>query len=306
MKISNKIIMSTLWLAHFFNPPLKSAEEIYAHAKAHNKKQAFKVPKDAKLEYRELEVRTERGSYHCLRIKRRAHTPKRAILYIPGGGGVYDYCRHQLFLAKKLLKWVDAEIFYPFYPPATDSSIRGTYEIIFESYRAILNEYTPDKIGVFGLSFGGTAVMTMISWNNYYRKQLPMPALSIALSPGHVPANSGERKLLEAYKGVDPFIPIEQIEAYGKVQRGGEGLEPWMINTATHGDFRNAGKIVIYYGEKESLAFAAPIYRDSLEKASADYRIHVEPGMPHCYGIGRINKATRTTYDEIVAMLNEL
>jgi hypothetical protein len=44
MSISNKIIMGSLWLTHFLNPPLKNTDEIYAHAKAHNKKQTFRVP----------------------------------------------------------------------------------------------------------------------------------------------------------------------------------------------------------------------------------------------------------------------
>ncbi len=306
MKISNKIIIGCLWMTYFLNPPLKSANKIYTHAKAHNDKQVFKLPKSRKLEYTDLKIRIESGSYHCIRIKRKGHKPNRAVLYICGGGGVYDYCRHQLFLAKKLLNRVDAEIYYPFYPPSTDHPIKETYGMIFETYRTMLNVYSHKNIGVLGLSFGGTAAMTMISWNNYCAEQLPMPALTIALSPGHVPADFNERKMLETYRGVDPFIPIEQIEAYGHIQQGGKELEHWMIHTATHGDFRNAGKIRLYYGEKESLAFAAPIYRDSLEKANADYRIHVEPGMPHCYGIGRINKATRMTYDEIVDMLNEL
>ncbi|NLZ56458.1 MAG: hypothetical protein GX900_07335 [Clostridiaceae bacterium] len=38
----------------------------------------------------------------------------------------------------------------------------------------------------------------------------------------------------------------------------------------------------------------------------ADYRIYIEPGMPHCYAAVRINKAARRTYDEIVALLNVL
>ena len=101
--------------------------------------------------------------------------------------------------------------------------------------------------------------MTMISWNNY-QENLPMPALSIALSPGHVPASPSEKERLEAYRGLDPCIPVELIEAYGCIQKGGEDLDSWLMHTA-HGDFRNAGKILLYFAEHESLAFAAPIYR---------------------------------------------
>jgi monoterpene epsilon-lactone hydrolase len=145
----------------------------------------------------------------------------------------------------------------------------------------------------------------MISWNNYYKEDLPMPSLTIALSPGHVPASQTERESLEAYRGVDPFIPVDLVEAYGQINRGGQDLENWLIHTG-HGDFRKAGKFFLYYGEKESLVFAASIYQQSLEKAGADYQIHIEPGMPHCYGIARVNKASRRTYDEIVSLLNNL
>lgn len=305
MSISNNIIMSGLWLIHRIRPPLRDVEEIHAHAKAHNERQVFQVPRDENIEYEDLKIHTEKGSYHCLRMRKKGIMPDKAVLYICGGGGVYDYCRHQLVLAKKLLRWVDGDIYYPFYPPSTEHPIQEAHAMIFETYRAMLDAYSHEKIGVLGLSFGGTAAMTMISWNNYHEENLPMPALTICLSPGHVPANKEEREMLETYRGVDPFIPVEQIEAYGCIQKGEEELEHWLIHTA-HGDFRNAGTIRLYFGEKESLVFAASIYRDALERAGANYRIHREPGMPHCYGIGRINKASKRTYDEIVDLLNGL
>lgn len=305
MKISNKIIMGALWLTHFLNPPLKDAYAIYAHAKTHNEKQVFRVPKSGRIDYDVLKIRTGAGSYKCFRMKKKGQSPNKALLYIFGGGGVYDYSRLMFHLAKKLLRHVDAEIYYPLYPLSTECPIKESHEMIFESYRAMLESYSHEKIGALGVSFGGTAAMTMLSWNNYYKENLPMPALTIALSPGHVPADSLERKMLEAYRGVDPFIPVEQIEAYGQIQKGEGSPEFPLLHTA-HGDFRNAGKVLIYYGEKECLAFAAPIYEASLERAKADYRIHIEPGMPHCYGAVRINKTTARTYDEIAKLLNSL
>ncbi len=306
MEISNKIIMGTLWLAHYLCPPLEKVEEIYAHAKKHNERQVFKLPKNRwGIVYKDLKIHTQIGSYHCLRMRKKGQIPEKAILYIGGGGGVYNYYQSQLFLAKKLLKRVKAEIYYPFYPPATKHPIREAYKMIFESYRAMLNDYSHENISVVGLSFGATAAMTMISWNNYYGEKLPMPALTIGLSPGHVPASQVERESLKALRDIDPYITADMVEAYGQIHRGGQDLDHWLTHTA-HGDFRNAGKIYLYFGEKESLVYAAPIYRQSLEKAGADFKVHIEPGMPHCYGIGRINKAAKSTYDEYVAIISNL
>ncbi|HRU43412.1 MAG TPA: alpha/beta hydrolase fold domain-containing protein, partial [Spirochaetota bacterium] len=128
---------------------------------------------------------------------------------------------------------------------------------------------------------------------------------TVGLSPGHAPANSAEKEMLEAYRGIDPMISVDLVEAYGRIHKGGEDLDDWLIHTA-HGDFRNAGKIYLYFGEKESLAYAAPIYRNSFERAGADYKIHIEPDMPHCYGVMRINKACRKTYDEYVSRIHNL
>ena len=304
-KFNSKIIRGAMRLFSFLFFPDKNVDETYAHAKAHNEKQRFKLPKKGKIEYEDLKIYTENGTYHCLRMKRRNQKPERAILYICGGGGVYDYCRHQLFFAKKLLNRVDCEIFYPFYPPATKQPINETHRMIFETYKFMLKKYNHKKIAVFGVSFGATAAMTMISWNNYYSENIPMPAITIGLSPGHVPANSVEREMLEGYRGIDPLVSVNMVEAYGEIHKKGVGIDERLIYTA-HGDFRNAGKVLLYFGEKESLAFAAPIYQQSLEKAKANYRIHIEPGMPHCYGAMRINKACRRTYDEYVTLLNEL
>jgi monoterpene epsilon-lactone hydrolase len=306
MKLSNKIIMGALWLAHYLYPLAVKVDEIQAHARKHNERQVFKLPRNRRgIVYKDLKIDTKIGSYHCLRMKKKGQLPKRAILYIGGGGGVYNYYQSQLILARKLLKRIDAEIYYPFYPPTTQHPVNETFRMIFETYRAMLHDYGHEKVAVIGLSFGGTAAMTMISWNNYYKEKLPMPALTIGLSPGHVPINKAEKESLEAYRGIDPYIPVDLIEAYGQINRGGQDLEDWLIHTA-HGDFRNAGKIILYFGEKESLVYAAPIYQQSLEKAEADYKIHIEPGMPHCYGIGRINKASKNTYDEYVRLINNL
>ncbi len=305
MKLSNKLIMRALWLHHYLYPPITDCNELLVHAEKHNAKQIFKMPKDNRIDYEDLTIKTEMGNYHCLWMRKKGRRPEKAILYICGGGGVYDYCQAQLFLAKKLLKYVDAEIYYPFYPPSTQYPIKEAHQMIFETYRYMLNRHSHQKIGVVGLSFGATAAMNLISWNNHYGENLPMPALTVGLSPGHVPANRAEREILESYRGFDPFIPVEWIECFGKINAGGWDLESWFIHTA-HGDFRKAGKIVLYYGEKETLVYAAPIYQDFLEKAGADYKIHIEPGMPHCYGIGRINKATRETFDEYVRLLNNL
>ncbi|HOF00621.1 MAG TPA: alpha/beta hydrolase [Spirochaetota bacterium] len=304
MALSNKIIMTSMRLLSSFFPD-KPAEEIYAHAKAHNEKQVFRVPKDRRIDYEDLKIHTKIGIYHCLRMKKKGQIPKRATLYICGGGGVYDYCQPQLFLAKQLLNRVNCEIYYPFYPPSTKHPIKETYRMVFETYRLMLNEHDHTKIGVVGVSFGATAAMTMLSWNNYYNENLPMPSLTVGLSPGHAPANSAEKEMLEAYRGIDPMISVDLVEAYGRIHKGGEDLDDWLIHTA-HGDFRNAGKIYLYFGEKESLAYAAPIYRNSFERAGADYKIHIEPDMPHCYGVMRINKACRKTYDEYVSRIHNL
>ncbi|HHU52468.1 MAG TPA: alpha/beta hydrolase [Clostridiaceae bacterium] len=314
MKISNKIIMSSFRLLSFFFPD-KPVDEIYTHAKAHNERQSFKLPNDKKIEYKDEKIHTDIGTYHCLRMKKKflkknglikkEQRPKRAVLYICGGGGVYDYCQMQLPLAKKLLNRVDCEIYYPFYPPSTKQPIKEAYRMIFETYRSMLNNYDHKTIGVLGVSFGATAAMTMLSWNNYYKENLPMPAIIVGLSPGHMPANLAEKEMLEAYRGIDPLISVDMVEAYGRIHKGGEEADEWLIYTA-NGDFRNDGKIFLYFGEKESLAFAVPLYRESFERAGADYRIHVEPEMPHCYGVMRINKASRKTYDEIVYLLNGL
>ncbi|NMD37369.1 MAG: alpha/beta hydrolase [Christensenellaceae bacterium] len=305
MKISNKIIMGVSWLFHFLNPPITDVEKIFDHAKKHNEKQVFRMPGDKSLEYKDIKIHTELGTYHCLRMKKKGNNPNKAVLYIGGGGGVYNYYQVQLILAKKLLKWVDAEIYYPFYPPSTNSPIKEAFKMIFESYRAMLNDYSHKKIGVIGLSFGGTAAMTIISWNNYYKENLPMPALTIGLSPGHVPANRAENESLESYRGIDPFVPVDWVKAYGEINAVGQNLEHWIIHTA-HGDFRNAGNVYLYYGEKESLVYAAPVYEQSLKKADINYNIHIEPGMPHSYGAVRINKASKKTYDEYIGLINDL
>lgn len=305
MSVSNKIIMAALRASALFNPYDTDAATILQKAKQYNAKQRFELPHDNKREYTDMKVCTEKGTYHCLRMKKRGSNPSRVVIYIPGGGAVYDYSKAQLFLAKTLLKYVDAEIFYPFYPPTTDCSLKETYAMILECYRAAITEYGADKCAAVGVSSGATAAMAMISWNNYYQEKLAMPALTVALSPGHVPANSEEEAMLEAYRGIDPMVPVDFVKAYREINARFGDVADWMVHTA-HGDFCGAGRIMLCWGEKETLAFAAPLYKKALEKAKADFSIHIEPDMPHTYACMRVNKACRGTYDKYIGAINAL
>lgn len=305
MSVSSKVIRAALRVPALFNSYEADADVILEKAKKYNEKQHFELPHDTKFEYRDMEIRTQNGAYHCLCMKKPGSNPPRAVIYIPGGGAVYDYAKGQLFVAKTFLKHVDAEVFYPFYPPTTACSLRETYAMIFECYRAALSEYGAEKCAVVGVSSGATASMVMLSWNNYFDAGLAMPALTVALSPGHVPANGREEEMLEAYRGVDPMVPVGFVRTYGQINGGFDDVPGWMLHSA-HGDFRNEGKIMLNWGEKETLAFSAPLYEQALKEAGADYSIHIEPDMPHTYACMRVNKACRDYYDKYVKAINAL
>ena len=81
-KISNKIIMGAMRLLSFFFFPDRDVDEIFAHAKTHNEKQSFKLPKSRKIEYEDLKICTENGTYHCLRIRRKTRTKACYSLYL--------------------------------------------------------------------------------------------------------------------------------------------------------------------------------------------------------------------------------
>ena len=94
----------------------------------------------------------------------------------------------------------------------------------------MLKKYDHKKTAVLGVSFGATAAMTMISWNNYYSENIPMPAITIGLSPGHVPANSAEREMLEGYRGIDSLVSVDMVEAYGHKNKTGYVILLWTAN----------------------------------------------------------------------------
>ena len=53
-KLSNKIIMRLLRLLSFFSFQDGDLEKVLAHAKAHNEKQKFKLPRNRKIEFKDL------------------------------------------------------------------------------------------------------------------------------------------------------------------------------------------------------------------------------------------------------------
>jgi len=147
MKISNKLIMGALWLSYYLNPPARDVDAIYAHAKKHNEKQTFKVPRYRNIDCEDLIVRTDSGNYHCLRMRRKGQEPERLFSIFAAAEVFTTTANCSLFSQRNsyggsMLKSITRSIL-----PSTKYPIKETYKMIFETYRYMLSRYSHHKTG---------------------------------------------------------------------------------------------------------------------------------------------------------------
>ena len=103
-----------------------------------NQSRGFYMPKDKKAFYFDHMIF---GKYHCLVIQNNRQQAKWAILYFFGGGMMLGSDKGDVSVAGKLAKETGCDVWFPNYPPCTDHCITESYDMAFECYRQMIEQY---------------------------------------------------------------------------------------------------------------------------------------------------------------------
>ena len=289
---------------------LKNKEEMLEYAKGENAKEVFDMNKAMKRAKRKNYYLYDRDvmGYRLLSYQKNENSADGAVLYLFGGGMITQPNQLDFPLAERIMEKTGKDLWFLFYPLCSaDENVSKTYEVSFETYKMMANEYKPENISVLGFSSGACLSIGIFLHNNALGRPLKMPGKIISVSPGGIPdVNLGENKeiweKLNELNDKDIMIEPTYIKTAREIAKGDEDIPEYMLD-GTVGDFTDFPKTYFYYGENECLYAFAGEFKKAMEKYHVPYEIIVGKEMCHCYPMARFFREGREAQDQIIELL---
>ena len=154
----------------------KSTEELLENRRRSNARNRIPDLKDDEFEITRIQV------MGCPVLKMIHKVPvKRANLFIIGGGMISAPRPASIRKALRFAKESGLDVYVPYYPLCTEYPLTRAYEMIHETYKVMLEEYTAENISVLGTSSGGNLALGMVPYINDGHADTPMPGYILAV-----------------------------------------------------------------------------------------------------------------------------
>lgn len=229
----------------------------------------------------------------------------KANLFLIGGGMISAPRPGSVKKALQFAKETELDVFVPYYPLCTDYPLTKAYEMIHETYRVMLKDYSADHISILGTSSGGNLALGMVPYINGGHTDIPMPGYIMAISPGTCADTEEEwQRMLELEKK-DVAIPAQYMKTAVEIMRHGDDSVPGYMIWLQRGDFTNCPKVTFIYGSDETLYACAPSFEAAMKKYGVDYELIVGEGMFHCYPVFPICREGKDGWDMMVRLMKE-
>lgn len=310
MSLTYKIASTIVRLLGVKKMFLKNKEDILAYAKKENAKKVFDLDRAIKRAERKnyFLIHREVVGYRLLSYQKDQMPADGAVLYLFGGGMITQPDKLDFSLAERIMEKTGKDVWFLFYPLCSeDVKVDKTYDVCFETYRLMTENYKAENLSVLGFSSGACLSLGIFLHNNALGKPLPMPEKIISVSPGGIPDVTlhENREIWEKLNALNPkdiMIEPTYIKTAREIAKGDADLPEYMLD-GTVGDFTDFPKTYFYYGENECLYAFADEFKKAMEKYRAPYEIIVGKGMCHCYPLARFFREGREAQDEIIELL---
>ena len=284
-----------------------------------NRHRGVFTPTDSKAYYETIAV----NGFPCLIVREHPKPSERAILYFFGGGMVIGPDKGDLPVMRKLCRETGCDVWFPFYPlivihkkkitliPGCDVwfpfyplcmeyCITETYAMVYECYRKMIGLYGGGNVSTCGFSSGGALALGIAAHNNAQPEPLPQPRHIVAVSPGEVPWNDGEKSRMKALNERDVSIDYAFMVTVEKFMRHGCEKVPDYMLSGSRGDFTGVGDIHFFYSADEVLYGALPDFEEACKRVNVPYTVSARPKMVHCYCMLPIFKEAKESFAKIV------
>lgn len=273
----------------------KSSEELLENRRKHNAKNRIPDLKDDDFNISVISVM----GFPVIRMIHKKPVD-RANLFLIGGGMISAPRPGSVRKALRFARETGMDVFVPYYPLCTDYPLTKAYEMIHETYKVMLGEYTSERITVLGTSSGGNLALGMIPYINDGHDDVPVPGYIMAISPGTCVDTEEEWQRMTELGRKDVAIPAQYMKTAVEIMRHGDDSVPEYMIWLQRGDFTGCPKVTFIYGTDETLYACAPSFEEAMKKYGVDYEMITGEGMFHCYPVFPVCKEAREGWDMII------
>ncbi len=300
MSIKYKILKRTVRLLNIKKAGSKPADEIIAIKKKQNKRLVIPKLNDTEIKCGRISV----DGFTVLRMTHR-NKAKRANMFVIGGGMVTPPRPGSIKKTLKFAKETGLDLYIPYYPLCVDHPLTKAYEMIHDTYKKMLEEYSPENISLLGTSSGGNLALGLVAYINANHLDTPMPGYIMAISPGTCCADEEEWQRMLKLDKKDVAISSRYMKTAEEILRHGDANVPDYMVFLQKGDFTGCPFVTFIYGSDETLYAAAPSFERAMKKYGVSYEMIVGEGMFHCYPVFPIVKEAKEGWKEMVRLMKK-
>lgn len=241
------------------------------------------------------------GVNPVLHIKHKAPA-EQVCIYLIGGGMLKYPKKDEVKEQIKLARLTGRDMVLPYYPLVPDNSILDVYEMLYQLYKKLIEEYEHENIAIAGGSSGGNLALGLISYINEKGEGIPMPGKIYAASPGTMIYTEEEKRKAKILDGRDLIMSIIALE---NIQAGMEnGREvPEYMRYLQRGDYTGLKEAYLIFGGDEVFSAAADTIAEQMRKFGVDVRLEIGEGMYHMYSMMPLVPETKKAYQDMIEYL---
>lgn len=241
------------------------------------------------------------GVNPVLHVKHKAPA-EQVCIYLIGGGMLKYPKKDEVKEQIKLARLTGRDMVLPYYPLVPDNSILDVYEMLYQLYKKLIEEYEHENIAIAGGSSGGNLALGLISYINEKGEGIPMPGKIYAASPGTMIYTEEEKRKAKILDGRDLIMSTIALE---NIQAGMEnGREvPEYMRYLQRGDYTGLKEAYLIFGGDEVFSAAADTIAEQMRKFGVDVRLEIGEGMYHMYSMMPLVPEAKKAYQDMIEYL---
>ena len=241
------------------------------------------------------------GVNPVLHIKHKAPA-EQVCIYLIGGGMLKYPKKDEVKEQIKLARLTGRDMVLPYYPLVPDNSILDVYEMLYQLYKKLIEEYEHENIAIAGGSSGGNLALGLISYINEKGEGSPRPGKIYAASPGTMIYTEEEKRKAKILDGRDLIMSTIALE---NIQAGMEnGREvPEYMRYLQRGDYTGLKEAYLIFGGDEVFSAAADTIAEQMRKFGVDVRLEIGEGMYHMYSMMPLVPEAKKAYQDMIEYL---
>jgi Esterase/lipase len=243
------------------------------------RRQLAESPEPPKIIKKRFNIVKEKINEYCYYVmKPLGKISEKQILFLHGGGYVYEINEiHWTFLAK-ISKALNCTITVPIYPLLPKHEGKEIFDMLVPIYKNLISETNSKNVVIMGDSAGGGMSLALAEFLK--EKQLPQPGNVILISPA-LDMSFTNPEIKEVEK-TDMMLALPSLIQIGKWYFSEKGTK-YYLTSPIYGDFTGLGKISLFTGTNDILYPDAKKFNEMAEKKGIKINYYEYPSMIHIW-----------------------